>query len=116
MVKAAPKDTIQAAPEHNAQATQPSDQNVPAQATTQSAQSPALSNPCASTEQEGDKSTASSDVQGVATSAVEGEEAPKKEDTPAPKTWQSLDKRWFNYDLMPKVCVKCVPLYQRGDQ
>ena len=33
-----------------------------------------------------------------------GEEKPPG-GVPARQTWQSVDKRWFNYDLMPKVSV-----------
>ena len=92
-------------------ASQSSDQAVPVQSPAQSSQSPAQSDSCTSAEQGGDKPVASSDVPSEATSLEEGGEEPSKKGSPPgqspapPKTWQSLDKRWFNYDLMPKVCA-----------
>ena len=43
-----------------------------------------------------------------------GEEKPPG-GVPARQTWQSVDKRWFNYDLMPKVSVPLCMAVRRGE-
>ena len=43
-----------------------------------------------------------------------GEEKPPG-GVPARQTWQSVDKRWFNYDLMPKVSFPLCMVMRRGE-
>lgn len=105
--KVAPQETNQSCDQTVQSPAQPSDQTVqsPAQPSDQPVQSPAqpADQSLVQSECEGNKSTA------AAADTGEGTKKALSGDVSSPKTWQSIDKRWFSYDLMPK------PLYCRGD-